>query len=59
MTPEQKRARAQARKRAASRGLQVFKLREDRLLPWSYFAAATRDEAIRMLIRTYRCRRHA
>jgi hypothetical protein len=33
--------------------LQVFRLREFRELPYQYFAARSRDEAISMLLRTY------
>lgn len=47
-------ARRQARMRARAQGLTVFKVREHRELQWSYFAAETRDQAIVMLVRSYR-----
>jgi hypothetical protein len=55
VSPEQKSARRQARQRAArTPGLRVFKVREDRRLPWSYYAAASFDEAVAMHLRSYR-----
>lgn len=54
MSPEKKLARRYAQARAAERGLTVYKLREHRELPMSYFAAATRDQALVMLVRSYR-----
>jgi hypothetical protein len=55
MTKDQKRARAQARARAAQTpGLRVFKIREAKELPWSYFAARSLDEAVAMHLRSYR-----
>jgi hypothetical protein len=54
VTKDQKRARSQARKRAArTPGLRVFKIREAKELPWSYFAARSHSEAVAMHIRGY------
>jgi hypothetical protein len=54
MTKDQKRARSQARQRAArTPGLRVFKIREAKELPWSYFAARSLNEAVAMHIRGY------
>jgi hypothetical protein len=55
MTKDQKRARAQAQARAArTPGLRVFKIREAKELPWSYYAARSFDEAVAMHFRSYR-----
>ncbi len=51
---EKRRAQAQAQQRADAQGLQVHRVREDRRLPWSYFAARSFDEAVAMHFRSYR-----
>ena len=47
-------ARRQARRRAVSLGLTVHRMREHRELPLMYFAASSRDEAVHLIVASYR-----